>query len=278
MTFTSENGLRDYDESKGIIAYYPPVAIDEVIGVPATREISFIGDGQVNAAKVPLVGVAADEVSPDGSLRMSFSNICSVIEFRVDAGDVAEGIRTFKVEPASETGFEGYLSFTGTVDPETLAISPATTGNSITLTLPDGASLNRPLTLKVPVGRFTSHSGLKLTVESPFGTSDSRVVYATGIQSYSVEDGIYSVKHFAKPLYPFSTLVVDLGLSVLWGTCNLGTTTVWEKGGSYVWQGWTTDLGKLGANWRMPTISEFDELRLNCSWERFSIQRVPRKK
>ena len=95
---------------------------------------------------------------------------------------------------------------------------------------------------------------------------------------------------------------VDLGLSVKWATCNLGALTPSEYGNYYAW-GETatkteyskntyayynsstrayTDIGTdisgtaydaahviLGGNWRMPTYTEWEELRNtgNCSWE-----------
>lgn len=238
VTFTCANGIADYDESRRIIAYYPAVSSDEVVSVHAEQEISFIGSDQINSAKAPLVGVADSEVLSDGVLRMSFHNICSVIEFRMDQGVISDRIKSLKVEPASETGFEGYLSFAGTVNPETLAIATQSTGNSITLNFSEDAILDRPLTLKIPVGRFKSPSGLKLTAEGANGSAVSRVVYTTGIESYTETSGIYSVKHFAKPLYPFVLTppeTVDLGLSVLWASCNLGATAPEEYGSYYAW-------------------------------------------
>ena len=93
---------------------------------------------------------------------------------------------------------------------------------------------------------------------------------------------------------------VDLGLSVAWATCNLGSSTPSDVGGYYGWgetaptslrtagykwsgpDGFTkynaTD-GKvtleasddaasviLGGKWRMPTNDELTELRNNCTW------------
>ena len=236
--FTCANGIEEYDNSKRLIAYYPTVSHDEAIGIPANQEISFCGDDQINAAKAPLVGETDGEISHDGSLRMSFKNICSVLELRLDPEALSEGIKSIKIEPASMTGYEGYLSFTGTVNPETLAITAQSTGNTITMTLPENTSLGRPLTLKIPIGRFISPSGLKITAESLDGRGVSRVVYGTGIESYTEVDGTYSVKHFAKPLFPFVFTppeTVDLGLSVLWASCNLGATAPEEFGDYYAW-------------------------------------------
>ncbi len=239
VTFISEDGIEDYDPSKRIIAYYPPIGVDEIVGVSAEQSILFKGEEQINSSKAPLVGLAEEGLSSDGALlKMSFRNICSVLELRMDAGAVSDRIKTLTVEPASETGFEGYLSFTGTVDPSTLSVSPSSTGSTIKLTLPETASLDRPLTLKIPVGRFKSPSGLKLTVEGTNGNALSRVVYSTGVESYSEAAGVISVKHLAKPLYPFVLTppeAVDLGLSVMWASCNVGATAPEEYGNYYAW-------------------------------------------
>lgn len=88
---------------------------------------------------------------------------------------------------------------------------------------------------------------------------------------------------------------VDLGLSVLWATCNVGAEKPEDYGDYYAWGVTTTKLkyqkekndcetrGKIigdigrtrrdvarvvwGGAWRMPTEMEFKELIDNCEWE-----------
>lgn len=97
---------------------------------------------------------------------------------------------------------------------------------------------------------------------------------------------------------------VDLGLSVLWASCNVGATTPEEYGDYFAWGETTTKsfyfydnsvtyglfiselescgiIGadgnltaaydaatvNLGGNWRMPTLDEMKELINQCSWE-----------
>ena len=87
---------------------------------------------------------------------------------------------------------------------------------------------------------------------------------------------------------------VDLGLSVMWATCNVGASTPIAKGKYYAWGETSTKstysfnnsktYGKYmndisgnsiydaatanwGGSWRMPTKSEFEELVNNCDWE-----------
>ncbi len=86
---------------------------------------------------------------------------------------------------------------------------------------------------------------------------------------------------------------VDLGLSVKWATCNVGATRPEDYGNYYAWgetspkTSYTMDNCKTmdestddidgdsyydaatanwGSVWRLPTKSEFQELRDNCSW------------
>ena len=116
------------------------------------------------------------------------------------------------------------------------------------------------------------------------------------------------------PVTPPSTApegveAVDLGLSVLWASCNVGAESPEEYGGYYAWgeieekaeYDWSTykwcdgdydaltkyctnsrygtadnrsvlipedDVAHVewGGNWRMPTLSEFEELAEECTW------------
>ena len=87
---------------------------------------------------------------------------------------------------------------------------------------------------------------------------------------------------------------VDLGLSVLWATCNVGASNPSDYGGYYAWGETTTkssytednsrtyevSMGDIsgnpqydaatanwGSGWRMPTEAELEELEDKCDWE-----------
>lgn len=201
-TFTSAAGIANYDASKSIVAYYPVTDAAGTIKVEAEKTVEFKGAGQVNAACAPLVGTPKDDNLAGGSLSMVFENVFSVLELRIDAGELSGTAKSVTVAPASAEGFSGYLSVSGTVDPATLAVTAATTGNSVKVNLPADTDPKKALTVKIPVGRFTSSDGLKVTYETSEGTFD-RVVYKSGVASFEEKNGKVSVFHLAKPLYAF---------------------------------------------------------------------------
>lgn len=58
---------------------------------------------------------------------------------------------------------------------------------------------------------------------------------------------------------------VDLGLSVLWSTCNVGAIKVEDIGGYYAW-GETEVIGDYDDYLYRPTADEFMELVEKCDW------------
>ena len=81
---------------------------------------------------------------------------------------------------------------------------------------------------------------------------------------------------------------VDLGLSVMWSTCNYGANSYSDVGGYYLWgdptgqavfpiytapyidsiSGTQYDIARKtwGENWRIPTMADFRELYSRCTW------------
>lgn len=204
--FTSEAGIADYDASKPLTAYYPATTAEGVVAVEAERTIALDAESQSNPARAPLVGLPTSGNLAEGALEVTFRNIFSVIELRIDAGELASAAQSLTVEPADEGAFEGFLSFEGTVDPETLALTPAEngTGNSLIFNFAEGVDLTKPQTIKFPVGRFKSEAGLRLTLNTADGKSYSKNIYKTGITSYAEQGGVFRAKHMAKALYAFA--------------------------------------------------------------------------
>ena len=124
----------------------------------------------------------------------------------------------------------------------------------------------------------------------------------TGMEQYG------NTVQFTTEKISFSTEYVDLGLSVKWATCNLGSSTPFMVGAYYAWgetvpaymrtsykwagpDGFTkynAEDGKvtleaeddaaavnLGGKWRMPTNDEITELRNSCTWVQAIREGVP---
>ena len=124
----------------------------------------------------------------------------------------------------------------------------------------------------------------------------------TGMEQYG-----NTVQFTTEKVY-FSTEYVDLGLSVKWATCNLGSSTPFMVGAYYAWgetvptymrtsYKWTGPDGftkynaedgkitleaeddaasvNLGGKWRMPTNDEITELRNSCTWTQAVREGVP---
>ena len=157
-------------------------------------------------------------------------------------------------------------------------------------------------------GNFVSRKTSVLSVEDGVfsatlsGLSGSTTYYYA---SFTLVGDVYvfsSVKSFTTEDVPEGA--VDLGLSVLWASCNVGATTPKEYGDYFAWGETTTKSsysssnsvpyglsiselesrgiidadGNLAAeydaatanwgnDWRMPTKAEQDELRTECDWE-----------
>lgn len=205
--FTSENGIADYDGS-AVTAYYKAEnAAEGVVGIGNTWTIESMGTDQVNSACAPLVGTPVSEKAENGILSIMFDNIFSVMELRIDptGKTTSSPIKSLTVEPADAADFDGYLTFTGSVDPQTLALTAAEngTGNSLTINLPADMDIAKAHVLKFPVGRFSTTAGLKLTLEVEDGEKFEKTVYKNGVKTYNQIEGIFSVKHLAKAMYSF---------------------------------------------------------------------------
>ena len=67
------------------------------------------------------------------------------------------------------------------------------------------------------------------------------------------------IKHVSEPS-DVQSAFIDLGLSVLWSSCNVGAKNPWESGDHYTWD----EAKKKGL--KMPTADEFEELLTKCQW------------
>ena len=202
-TFTSTAGITGYDASKPIVAYYPATDASGTVKIDAEKTVEFSGNGQNVKAYAPLVGVPQEGNLQDGSLNMAFDNIFSVIELRIDGGNLTGTAKSLTIEPADAADFTGYLTVTGTVAPDTRAVTATASSNTMKINLPASADPKQAMTVQVPVGRFSTSSGLKVTLETSDDTY-SKVIYKTGVTTFEEKGGVFFAKHLAKPMYAFA--------------------------------------------------------------------------
>ena len=202
-TFTSTAGITGYDASKPIVAYYPATDASGTVKIDAEKTVEFSGNGQNVKAYAPLVGVPQEGNLQDGSLNMAFDNIFSVIELRIDGGDLTGTAKSLTIEPSDAADFTGYLTVTGTVAPDTRAVTASASSNKMKVNLPASADPKQAMTVQVPVGRFSTSSGLKVTLETSDDTY-SKVIYKTGVTTFEEKGGVFFAKHLAKPMYAFA--------------------------------------------------------------------------
>jgi hypothetical protein len=105
-TFTSTAGITGYDTSKPIVAYYPATDASGTVKIDAEKTVEFSGSGQNVKAYAPLVGVPQEGNLKDGSLNMAFDNIFSVIELRIDGGDLTGTAKSLTIEPADASDLQ----------------------------------------------------------------------------------------------------------------------------------------------------------------------------
>ena len=183
--FTSTAGISGYDGTD-LVAYYEALDGESgTVGIAASRDIEFFDLAQKNPACAPLVGVSGS--MQDGVLNMSFKNIFSVIELRIDpaGSQMTSYMKTLKIEPADGSDFEGYITCSGIVDASSLAVETSETGNALTLNFPAQADARVAQTLKFPVGRFSSSKGLKVTLTLEDGSQLVKNIYKSGITTYA---------------------------------------------------------------------------------------------
>ena len=205
--FSSENGIANYDGSE-IVAYYNAfIAEENLVGIEATKTVTYEGAEFVSQACTPMVGAPIEEKADNGVVTLGFKNVFSTLEIFIDptGKESNSAIKTLKLEPASGSTFEGYFSFNGTVDPATLALTATENGtsNSIEVNLPVTVDQTKTQTIKLPVGRFTSTKGIKLTITLEDGDTYMQTLFSDGVSTFEEVEGVYSAKYLAKASFSF---------------------------------------------------------------------------
>ena len=293
-------------------AYFPYDAGNTYFGHPYTAlPFSYTGQRQSANSSTAHLGaydymVATASAPSNGTIGFNFTHINSFLYIQlttpVDATFTQLTLSAEEACFAEET----------TVDISTAVITPTKTSTSMTLTLDNitvaaGSTLYAWMAV-VPVNLL--NKTITATLTTVGGTQ-----YKVDIAGKNLETGrAYSLKGTlpsegtggsgedipldeGDPVYTY----VDLGLSVMWATFNVGAKKPEECGDYYAWgetetkksYSWNTykwcngssssltkyvgsktvlelndDVAhvKWGEDWRMPTKAEQDELRTACTW------------
>ena len=97
-TFTSTAGITSYDSAKSLVAYYPATDVAGTVKIESEKTLAFKEGTQINTACAPLVGTPKDDNLKDGVLSVVFSNVFSVLELRIDAGELGGTAKSVKAE------------------------------------------------------------------------------------------------------------------------------------------------------------------------------------
>lgn len=282
-----DGGVWTLKKGKEYGAYYPfkkeAVISDESIS------FSFLGQIQTENNSLAHLGdydyMYANSVIPDGGLvQFHFAHKISLVRLQLTVPEA--GTYNKVVLGASGDWF---------VETASLKLSDGTvTDSDIRKTATIGLNnveveQNGVLTVWFAMRPTTVLNGKTLTVGAY--TSSSHCESDITISNDIVEGNAYSysadLQTSTAPEY------VDLGLSVMWATCNIGATKPSSNGKFYQWggtrdmsgavDGWSTypshdesnsvldpteDIATItyGPKWRIPTDKEWTELRNNCTW------------
>ena len=200
--FSSDNGIADYDGSE-IVAYYNAfIAEENLVGIEASKTVTYEGEDFVSPAHAPMIGSPIEAKTDKGVVTIGFHNVFSTLEVFIDpTGKESDSpIKSFTLEPAANAVFDGYLSFNGTIDPETRALTATENGtsNKIEVNLPVTVDQTKTQTIQLPVGRFTSSTGLKLTINLEDGDTYVRTLFPDGVATFEEVEGVFNAKHLAR--------------------------------------------------------------------------------
>ena len=171
-------------------------------------------------------------------------DLCCVQEFQADASVLESGLDKLEYEKS--------------------LLSIATGGLSVPLVNGLGESYLRTR-IRMMNRNISSKGNLLKLIYIPLVMVVALVLISNTVYD-KVETDNTDIEADAYPEHDF----IDLGLSVNWATCNLGSNYPYYRGTLYElsmeYQG-DTATALWGKDWRMPTKEEFQELMDSCSWE-----------
>lgn len=285
-------------------AVYPYSTANSCDGESVTLTVSQNQNGQS--------GTFADKFFPavakSDSYSLAFYNVCGGARFSV----VTDGVEkiVFKSIDGSPMAGTVKVGFGSDAKPEVLSVSSAK--DSVVVSAPVGGFVPGTDYFAAMLPQ-THAAGLSVTLYTATRKATKTITKSITVHRSvfgkldRIDEGISGWEE----RNPLPEGAVDLGLSVLWASCNLGASAPGEYGDYYAWgeiapkrdYSWSTyqwcngtessltkygsDDNKtmldpeddaahavLGGSWRMPTDAEWTELRENCTWSWTTISGV----
>ena len=317
QTAQFDGGAWALRSSYSYAAYYPYVKsnymVDETI-IP----VSYIGQTQNGNGSLDCIdrfdyqASVASKPEADGNVNITLKHLGCFVRFQLTM-PVTDTYKSISLK-SSKTPFITSGTFDLTKD--VISITPSTTADSIKLDLSGTSTIdeNKILTIYAMLAPSDlSDSKITISIEgTAYKTYEATITgknmlagkaynYTATIKSgtnINGEDVSWDEQEQAEYEY------VDLGLSVMWATCNVGATSEKEIGYRFAWgevehdkdhYDWDNyrwgdgstftkyysgvdnktklddedDAAQqlLGDSWRMPTVDEIKELYENCTWE-----------
>ena len=280
----------------------------------ATSESAISAGGEYENSEIPVYQVR------NGEFSVSLSGLPVNSTYYYASFTAVGDVSVFSSVKSFATG--GLTNLVDEVEASDIKAKSATLSASVQV---DGADAKD----KVYVGLAWSTSASDLCADGDFKSTRTSVrnvangIISASLRGLSVEttyyyasftevSGVYvfsSIKSFTTEAIPEGA--VELGLSVLWASCNVGAKSPEEYGDHFAWGEteaksdyspstsvtYNVDVSELksqgiigsnglitsaydaatviwGGDWRMPTLDESAELLNNCTWEWTSVNGV----
>ena len=248
--------------------------------------------------------ITITSISPEGGFSTELTNLAHstkyyyVVYTRIEDVDFFGEVRSFSTASINASVSTGAVSgikyhdavLSGSSSINTIESLKATKGFYFSATSTSVASLKQN---GQRVVAETIDDNYSLSI---MGDADHRTYYYVAFLEIEDVEFFGAVKSFKMKEVPNGA--IDLGLSVLWGECNIGATNPEDYGGFYEWgrltekyysdaeneylkrkysNGDTLDKEddvayvKLGSNWRTPTKKEYEELLKNMTYEKTHV-------
>ena len=195
-----------------------------------------------------------------GSNKLHFKNICGGIKFSLSRDD----IKTISFRGNNNEDIAGRIRVVMEDDGQPIT-SIESGEKKITLTPKGGDTFNSGVYYYIVILPCELTNGFTMTFE----TSEEIGTFIYNEKSISIKRSVFSKKNNIDSYASYKVIipegVVDMGLSVMWATCNIGATSPEEYGDYYAWGETETKTEYTWANYKWCNGKETALTKYNSS-------------